>query len=192
MTDHALTLMQWLSPAYPVGAFAYSHGLECAVAEGHVRDGNELSRWLTDLLTHGGARSDAVLLSCAYRAETAADLSEAEARKRHGDRFKIIRVSYAQNDRAQAERRTEGVLKLLTDRKGNILGAGIVGLQAGELISFFAYAMANKMKIGSFTKFVAPYPTLAEITKRAAIEFYRDQLGNPWLERIRKFNSLLP
>ena len=81
-TEATLLLMQWLSPAYPVGAFAYSHGLECAVAEGHVRDGNELSRWLTDLLTHGGARSDAVLLSCAYRAETAADLSEIDATAR--------------------------------------------------------------------------------------------------------------
>lgn len=119
-------------------------------------------------------------------------MNEAAARKRYGDKFKIIRVSYAQNDRAQAERRTEGMVKLLTDKKGRILGAGIVGQQAGELISFFAFAMANKLKISSFTKFVAPYPTLAEITKRAAIEFYRDQLGNPWLERIRKLNSLLP
>ena len=75
-TEATLKLMQWLSPAYPVGAFAYSHGLEGAVAEGHVRDGDTLSDWLGDLLTHGGARSDALLLACAYRTETAESLAE--------------------------------------------------------------------------------------------------------------------
>ncbi len=119
-------------------------------------------------------------------------LSEEQARKKHGNSLKVLRVSYAQNDRAQTERRTEGLVKLLTDKKGHILGAGIVGLQAGELINFFAFAIANGLKISAFTKFVAPYPTLAEITKRAAYDFYKDQLDNPWLERLRKFNSLLP
>lgn len=67
-SEAAVVLMQWLSPAYPVGAFAYSHGLEAAVADGTVRDGADLSLWLEDLLTHGGARSDALLLAAAYKA----------------------------------------------------------------------------------------------------------------------------
>ena len=71
-----LLLMQWLSPAYPVGAFAYSHGLETAVADGHVQDGAGLSDWLADLLSHGGAQSDAVLLACAWRAQTGEELTE--------------------------------------------------------------------------------------------------------------------
>ena len=69
-TEAAVVLMQWLSPAYPVGAFAYSHGLEAAVADGTVKTGADLSLWLEDLLTHGGARSDALLLATAYKADS--------------------------------------------------------------------------------------------------------------------------
>ena len=69
MTDHALTLMQWLSPAFPVGAFAYSHGLEQVIADGTVRDAPTLQQWLSDLLTHGSGRADAILLVAAYSAE---------------------------------------------------------------------------------------------------------------------------
>ncbi|MCB9993004.1 MAG: FAD-dependent oxidoreductase [Hyphomicrobiaceae bacterium] len=119
-------------------------------------------------------------------------LNEAEAKKRHGDRFRVVRVSYAENDRARAEHRTEGMLKVIFDRKGRILGATIAGLQAGEIISLFAYAIANKLTASSLTKFVAPYPTLTELVKRAGVEFYRDQLGNPWLARLRRFARLLP
>ncbi|MEL6618794.1 MAG: urease accessory UreF family protein [Pseudomonadota bacterium] len=67
---HALTLMQMLSPAFPVGAFAYSHGLEQAVADGQVRDATSLQDWLEALLTHGSGRADAILLSAAFHAET--------------------------------------------------------------------------------------------------------------------------
>lgn len=118
--------------------------------------------------------------------------SEESARKAYGTNFKIVRVPYAHNDRAQAEHRTEGMAKILFDKKGNIIGATIAGLQAGELISMFAFAIANKMKAGSLTKFVAPYPTLTEIAKRAGTEFYRDQVNNPWLARLRKFVQKLP
>lgn len=76
-----LTLAQWLSPAYPVGAFTYSHGLEWAVEAGQVSDANSFQSWLSDILCHGAGRNDAILLGCAYRA-TAAEipLIEAEAR----------------------------------------------------------------------------------------------------------------
>lgn len=60
-------LTAWLSPAYPVGAFAYSHGLEWAVEEGHVHDAASLHRWVETLLAHGAARSDAILLAHAWR-----------------------------------------------------------------------------------------------------------------------------
>ena len=75
-TEPAVLLMQWLSPAYPVGAFAYSHGLEAAVADGTVKTGADLSLWLEDLLTHGGARSDALLLAAAYHADSQAALKD--------------------------------------------------------------------------------------------------------------------
>ncbi len=63
-----LTLTQWLSPAFPVGAFAFSNGLETAVVEGRVRTAPELEDWLGDLVAFGAARADVVLLTLAYRA----------------------------------------------------------------------------------------------------------------------------
>jgi len=66
-------LLAWLSPSYPVGAFAYSHGIEWAVETGAVSDRDGLERWLRDLLAHGGAWSDAVLFAQAWRAAQAGD-----------------------------------------------------------------------------------------------------------------------
>ena len=66
MTTEFLTLTQLLSPAFPVGAFAYSHGLEAAVEAGEIVDAATLADWLLDLVEMGGARADAVLLSVAY------------------------------------------------------------------------------------------------------------------------------
>jgi urease accessory protein len=63
-----LPLFAWLSPSYPVGCYAYSHALEWAVEAGDVSDETTLVAWLTDLLTLGLGRNDAILLSHAYRA----------------------------------------------------------------------------------------------------------------------------
>ncbi len=68
MTTDTLTLMQWLSPGFPVGAFAYSHGLEWVIDRGDLRDADALGLWLTDLIAQGGGRADAVLLCAAFRA----------------------------------------------------------------------------------------------------------------------------
>ena len=67
MTAH-LPLLVWLSPSFPVGAFAYSHGLEWAFEAGDVTDAAALQEWLDDLLHHGGGRNDAILLSLSHRA----------------------------------------------------------------------------------------------------------------------------
>lgn len=67
-----LTLAQWLSPSFPIGAFAYSHGLEAAVQAGWVRDADALQEWLADVLTEGTGRSDAIWLRCAMGADGAA------------------------------------------------------------------------------------------------------------------------
>lgn len=69
--DILLTI--WLSPSFPVGAFAYSHGLEWAVEAGDVRDETTLAAWLSDLLEHGSARGDAILLAESWRAAKAQD-----------------------------------------------------------------------------------------------------------------------
>ena len=77
-TEHLLTLTQWLSPAYPVGGFAWSHGLEQAVADGGVHDLASLEEWLAALLRHGAGRTDAILLAAAHGAEGAALAEVAE------------------------------------------------------------------------------------------------------------------
>lgn len=79
-TDAALlTLAQWLSPAYPVGAFAYSHGLEACVAAGTVIGDEGLRDWLTDVIGHGAGRADLVCLAAAHRAADAAALDRVDA-----------------------------------------------------------------------------------------------------------------
>lgn len=65
-----LSLVQWLSPAFPTGAFAYSHGLEQAVVAGDVRDAAAFSDWLADILDYGSGWNDSVLLSLALRPES--------------------------------------------------------------------------------------------------------------------------
>jgi urease accessory protein len=77
-----LALSQWLSPAFPLGGFAYSHGLETAVAEGRVPSAAALEGWLRHLVRHGTGRADATLLHAALRgedADTLADLARALA-----------------------------------------------------------------------------------------------------------------
>lgn len=68
-----LALFVWLSPAYPVGAFAYSHGLEWAVETQEISDLASLANWVDDLLCHGGPFADAVLLAHAFEAAREGD-----------------------------------------------------------------------------------------------------------------------
>jgi urease accessory protein len=63
----ALTLVQWLSPAFPTGGFAYSHGLEQVIADGDVTDADSLRAWLAEVLRHGAGWQDAVLLAQGLR-----------------------------------------------------------------------------------------------------------------------------
>ena len=67
-----LTLAQWLSPSYPVGAFAYSHGLEAAIQSGAITSGEDLEHWLADIVRHGSGRNDCILLRAAYAPDAAA------------------------------------------------------------------------------------------------------------------------
>lgn len=110
-------------------------------------------------------------------------LSEAEARKR-GIKIRILRWPYHDNDRAQAERETHGHIKVITKQNGKIIGATIVGAQAGELITTWTLAIARGLNIRAFTGIVLPYPTLSEIGKRAAIDFFAPSLTRPWVRRI--------
>lgn len=111
-------------------------------------------------------------------------LTEAEARERHGDAVRILRAPYSGNDRARAERRTEGFVKIVAGRRGRILGVSIVGANAGDLIGTWALAVAGKVKLGTVASYVPPYPTLGELNKTAAVGYFSESLTKPWLRRI--------
>ena len=110
-------------------------------------------------------------------------LTEDEARKKH-NAINVFRWPYHENDRAHTERATEGFVKVVTDKKGRILGAGIVGLNAGELIQIWSLAVSQSLKITAMTQWVAPYPTLGEISKRAAMGTYALSAGNPLVRKV--------
>jgi len=113
-------------------------------------------------------------------------LSEAEATQRHGD-VRVLRWSFHENDRAQAERATEGMIKVIASRKGRILGADIVGKSAGELIHPWVLAVANRMKVSQLAGYIAPYPTLGEVGKRAAGSYFTPALFSERTRRIVRF-----
>ena len=102
-------------------------------------------------------------------------LTEAQAKEKHGDKLEVVRFHYNHNDRAIAERKTKGLIKVMVV-KGRPVGASIVGYQAGELINLWALALANNMKMSQIASMVAPYPTIGEINKRAAGAYFSPRL----------------
>jgi len=114
-------------------------------------------------------------------------MTEAEAREAHGSKLEVVRFEYAENDRAIAERKTRGLIKVMV--KGDKpVGASIVGAQAGELIGLWALALANGMKMSQIAGMVAPYPTIGEVNKRAAGAYFSPRLfDNVWVKRAVRF-----
>jgi pyruvate/2-oxoglutarate dehydrogenase complex dihydrolipoamide dehydrogenase (E3) component len=110
-------------------------------------------------------------------------LTEAEARAR-GIAIGVLRWPYHENDRAQAERETVGHIKIVTDGRGKIVGATIVGEAAGELITAWTLAISRGLNIRAVAGMIVPYPTLAEIGKRAAVIYFLPSLTNVWVRRI--------
>jgi len=117
-------------------------------------------------------------------------LTEEEARKTEPE-IRVLRWSFHENDRAQAERQTDGLIKAVTTPRGRILGAGIAGPAAGELIQTWVLAMSQKMKVGALATMVAPYPTLGEVSKRAAGTFYAPSLFSERTRKIVRFLNKL-
>ena len=112
-----------------------------------------------------------------------AGLTEAEARAAGHD-IRILRWPLAENDRAQAERRPEGLVKLVTTRRGRVLGAGILAPHAGEMIGLWTLAIARRIPLSALAGMIVPYPTLAEAGKRAAGTFFMARLFAPATKRI--------
>ena len=116
-------------------------------------------------------------------------LTDTEATKqRH--KIRVLRWSYADNDRAHTEQNTRGHIKVVTNQDGGILGTTIVGTNAGELISLWTLAIAQRINIRDVARLVVPYPTLADIGKRAAGTYLTSGLTRSGLGRIMGFLRL--
>ena len=113
-------------------------------------------------------------------------LTEAAARQRYRA-IRILRAPFHENDRAQAERATRGHVKVVTTRKGIIVGATIVGAHAGELITLWTLAIQQGLNIRAIAGLIVPYPTLSETGKRAAISYFTPSLTRPIVRRIIPF-----
>ncbi|PWS34665.1 dihydrolipoamide dehydrogenase [Falsiroseomonas bella] len=110
-------------------------------------------------------------------------LTEAEARTA-GHPVTILGQDLAGNDRAQAEAATEGLIKVVLGKGGRILGATIVAPRAGEMIGLWGLAIQKRLKIGAIACSLAPYPTMSEISKRAAGGFYTPTLFGSRTRRL--------
>ena len=115
-------------------------------------------------------------------------LSEQEAKEKLADDFHILRWPLHENDRAVAERTTDGFVKVITNRKGKILGATIVGKGAGDLLAPWNVAVARQLPISAIANTIMPYPTFSEAGKRAAGSYYTPKIFS---DRVRKIVRLL-
>ena len=157
--------------------------------------GHEASLFIRGALFRAPAKLDPSIVPWATYTDpelAQVGLNERDARARHGDGVKILRWTFAENDRAQTERDTDGLVKVVTDRRGRVLGAGIAGPQAGELIQSWCLAVAGRLKISTLASFVPPYPTLGETAKRAAGSYYTETLFGSRTQRLVRFLARLP
>ncbi len=150
MTTGLLTLTQWLSPAFPVGGYAYSHGLETAISDGQVRTAEDLEAWLGDILCHGAGRMDATLLAHAMHPDQ--DLAElaAQAGALAGSRERWLETM----EQGAAFTRT---VNALTDSSrpdwpfpvaAGAAAAGL-GLDPAQVISLYLHAfLSNLVSVG--------------------------------------------
>lgn len=114
-------------------------------------------------------------------------LTEKDARALHGDSICVLRWSFDENDRAIAEGKSKGLVKVITAKNGRILGVGIVGPNAGDLIAMWTLAVSQKLKVSAVANMVLPYPTFAEAGKRAAVTYYAGLAAKPLTRKLIGF-----
>ena len=171
-------------------------------AAGDVAGGPQFTHW-------AGYQAGIVLRNALFRIPASADitalpwvtytdpqlaqvgLTEAAARERHGDSIRILRADFIENDRAQAECKTTGFAKAIVGKRGRILGATIVGAEADNLIQHWGLAMTSKLRIGALAASLPPYPTLGEINKRAAGNYFTPTIFGPRVRLLVRLLGLL-
>ncbi len=115
-------------------------------------------------------------------------LDQITAEKKLGDgKYQILRWSFAENDRAICDKKTDGFIKVILNKKGIIIGTTIIGKNAGELIAPWVLAMNTKQKIGAMASIILPYPSLSEISKRVAGSYYTPKIFNEKIKKITRF-----
>lgn len=102
-------------------------------------------------------------------------LTEAEAQAKYGDKLEVARFDLSHNDRAIAERVTEGFIKVMV-AKGRPVGASIVGHNAGEHANLWSLVLANRLKMSQISAMISPYPTMGELSKRVAGAYFSPKL----------------
>ncbi|MEK6874457.1 MAG: dihydrolipoyl dehydrogenase [Nanoarchaeota archaeon] len=112
-------------------------------------------------------------------------LTEQEARKKHGDLL-IFQEPFSEIDRAQTDNNTKGFIRLITTKKGKILGVHIIGPHAGELIAEYTLAMRKKLTIKDIYQTIHVYPTLSGINTRIAGK-YMETLLTPFRKKLLKY-----
>ena len=110
-------------------------------------------------------------------------LTAVEAKARYNN-VRVLSLPFSDNDRAQTEHKTIGCIKVIVTKKGKILGCSILGEQAGELILPWIMLIKNGDSLRSLTDLIIPYPTLSELNKRIASEFYAPALFSNTVRRI--------
>lgn len=112
-------------------------------------------------------------------------LSREEAEARFGaGRVRQVSAPFSGNDRAQAERRTLGKVRLIVGPRGRLVGADVLGASAGEIVNLLSLAISSKLTVRDLAGFVSPYPSLSEAVRRAAISLYAGVPENPWIRRL--------
>ncbi|MEO8752172.1 MAG: pyridine nucleotide-disulfide oxidoreductase, partial [Casimicrobiaceae bacterium] len=134
------------------------------------------------------ARPSTVIPWCTFTDPELARVGISETEARQKDiAHRVYRFPFAEIDRARAEGETEGFAKIVTDPRGRLLGAAIVGPQAGELIVEYGLALAKGMNAKDISGAIHTYPTLASISRRVADQRMKEALtpsSKAWIKRI--------
>ncbi|RDJ25250.1 dihydrolipoamide dehydrogenase [Bosea caraganae] len=171
---------------YAIGACA--GGAPGGLQAPHVAD-HHASLVLRRALFRQPARLGAAVIPRIVQSDPAlasVGLTEAQARAK-SPAINVLRWPYAESDKAQAERKTEGFVKLVTDKKGRILGVTIAGAQAAELILPWSMAIQKGFDVKEMAGFVMPSPAFSEISARAATSFFAPLAAKPGLRRLIGF-----
>lgn len=116
----------------------------------------------------------------------AVGLDEKAAQQKHRA-LRILRVPFADFDRAQTDGAPTGLLKIVATPRGKVLGAAIVGDRADELLTPWTLAVTGRLSLRDLAQMVVPYPTLSEATRKAALDFYAPAFDRPLIRRVLRW-----